>query len=371
MNRLFFRLIAGAALLLAGWMLLAAKPVQARGLLDFLFGGGARRERATPPPKPAGMPKARKIRRRSRAPVIEGPRILLAGGKQLDIMVLGDSLGTNLWWGLSEALRPHGNVEVIKKTRLNSGLVRDDYYDWPQAVKDLATRTKMDIAVIMIGVNDSQDMRGEAGLVPFQSPEWERIYSARIDRILKALTQRGIVVYWVGLPIMRSESLSANMSYLNDLIQEQVTRAGVKYIDIWDAFATETGRFARFGPDISGRNRRLRTKNGIRFTRAGARKLAHFVEKEIIADFATGQIVAGGNGKGVQDMLHGKPDEPLMVSDRMARLLAPELAAEDMQDKQPGGNRRVRELSYIRAIIRGEPQPARRGRADDFSWPRD
>jgi hypothetical protein len=50
---------------------------------------------------------------------------------------------------------------------------------------------------------------------------------------------------------------------------------------VWDGFVDETGRFNVQGPDFEGQTRRLRTGDGVYFTKAGARKLAHYLEREI------------------------------------------------------------------------------------------
>src|SRR5205807_301722 len=56
---------------------------------------------------------------------------------------------------------------------------------------------------------------------------------------------------------------------------------GIVYVDIWDGFVDEGGRFSPQGPDYEGQIRRLRTNDGLYFTKFGARKLAHYVEREI------------------------------------------------------------------------------------------
>ena len=68
--------------------------------------------------------------------------------------------------------------------------------------------------------------------------------------------------------------------YLNDLYRARAESAGVIYIDVWDGFVDETGRFTTYGPDFEGQMRRLRSGDGVYFTKAGARKLAHYVERE-------------------------------------------------------------------------------------------
>ena len=70
-------------------------------------------------------------------------------------------------------------------------------------------------------------------------------------------------------------------SYLNDLFRARAERAGVNYIDVWDGFVDEAGKYSNFGPDYEGQMRRLRSDDGVYFTKSGARKLAHYVEREI------------------------------------------------------------------------------------------
>ncbi len=71
------------------------------------------------------------------------------------------------------------------------------------------------------------------------------------------------------------------MQYLNDLFRSHAEKAGITYVDVWDGFSDDAGQFTMQGPDYEGQIRRLRTPDGVFFTPAGARKLAHFVEREI------------------------------------------------------------------------------------------
>ena len=58
-------------------------------------------------------------------------------------------------------------------------------------------------------------------------------------------------------------------------------KAGITYVDVWDGFVDEAGRFLQKGPDFEGQIRQLRSDDGVYFTKPGARKLAHYVEREI------------------------------------------------------------------------------------------
>jgi hypothetical protein len=71
------------------------------------------------------------------------------------------------------------------------------------------------------------------------------------------------------------------MSYLDELYRARAEKAGIVYVDIWDGFVDDQGRYAQQGPDFEGQTRRLRTYDGVNFTKSGAEKLAHYVEHEL------------------------------------------------------------------------------------------
>ena len=115
----------------------------------------------------------------------------------------------------------------------------------------------------------------------FHSEKWELAYIKRIDATIAALKSAGVPVIWVGLPSQRGPKASADSSYLNELYRSRAEKAGIVYVDIWDGFVDEAGRYSPQGPDYEGQIRRLRTGDGVYFTKFGARKLAHYVEREI------------------------------------------------------------------------------------------
>jgi uncharacterized protein len=199
------------------------------------------------------------------------------------ITVFGDSLAEMLATGLEEANADDDQVDVSRKTRASSGLVRTDFYDWRQVIRDvLAGPDKLSFAVVMLGSNDRQAMKDVAGaaLDPFTDP-WRDAYAARVTEIMKAFAEKNVPVIWVGNPIMESQKLSADMLALNEIIRTAVRNAGGTYVDLWEAFADDQNRYSPIGPDMNGDTVKLRAADGVHFTRAGARKAAHFVEVEI------------------------------------------------------------------------------------------
>ena len=64
-------------------------------------------------------------------------------------------------------------------------------------------------------------------------------------------------------------------------MREAVEEKGLSFVDTWNGFADEEGRFVATGPSVSGQVVQLRGSDGINFTRAGQRKLAFFLEQEL------------------------------------------------------------------------------------------
>ena len=99
--------------------------------------------------------------------------------------------------------------------------------------------------------------------------------------MIGVLKTKGVPVLWVGLPALRGPKATSDMLFLDSLYRESASKAGITYVDVWDGFVDEAGRFMQQGPDFEGQTRRLRTGDGVFFTKPGARKLAHYVDREI------------------------------------------------------------------------------------------
>ena len=207
----------------------------------------------------------------------------------------------------------------------------------------------------------------------FHTEKWELAYIKRIDATIAALKSAGVPVIWVGLPSQRGPKASADSSYLNELYRSRAEKAGIVYVDIWDGFVDEAGRYSPQGPDYEGQIRRLRTGDGVYFTKFGARKLAHYVEREIQRTINNrGMSVAlpvpvdvgpqapSGTKPG------GAPQRP------SAGPVIPLTAVRAAPEELIGTARPAPavDTTATRVLTKGEPIAAPSGRADDFSWPR-
>ncbi|SFV16626.1 hypothetical protein SAMN02799631_06478 [Methylobacterium sp. 174MFSha1.1] len=321
------------------------------------------------------------------------------------IAVFGDSLAELLGQGLDTVYEANPDVVVIRRAKGDSGLVRKDVVDWPKAAEDyLKSNPKVSYAVVMVGANDRQPLRdGDQTIEPL-SERWRALYRDRVDALLKVFTDRKVPVVWVGEPPMKSETLSADITSLNEIFRDRVQRAGGVYVDIWPAFVDENNRYAATGPDLEGQQAKLRTADGVHFTKAGARKAAHFADVEIkrLLEATTGAPslpdavsplapeapapAAAGEAKLDDDaaidrlitaMLPSLPEPPGIPALPVKPAAGPVLPL-TRNDVAPGGQlvtgrpRIDRDTGYTleRSLTRGAAPPPQPGRADDFRWPR-
>jgi uncharacterized protein len=218
-----------------------------------------------------------------------------------------------------------------------------------------------------------------AGNFDFHSEKWEAAYIKRIDATIVALKSANVPVLWVGLPAQRSGRASSDSAYLNELYRGRAEKAGVSYVDVWDGFVDGAGRFVVTGPDFEGQNRKLRAGDGVYFTKAGARKLAHYVEREIQRNIANRTLpvalpapepvapvtAPGARPSGVAARPLAGPVVPLTMSTGGGDEL---LGGGAVRGAQP----RPVTVDPIatRVLTKGESVAAPSGRADDFGWPR-
>ncbi|MGA7804545.1 GDSL-type esterase/lipase family protein, partial [Bradyrhizobium sp.] len=123
--------------------------------------------------------------------------------------------------------------------------------------------------------------RSPNGIYEFRDDRWVELYTKKIEEMIAVAKSKGVPVIWVGLPAIRGPKGTSDALFLDALYRDAAGKAGITYVDVWDGFVDEAGRFMSRGPDFEGQPRKLRSDDGVYFTTPGARKLAHYVEREI------------------------------------------------------------------------------------------
>lgn len=305
------------------------------------------------------------------------------------VFIIGDALAGGLWAGTARVGAEFPEFVVNGRFKEDSGLARPEIYDWGQAVPKILERHRIDIAVVLIGSNDGQNIRTSSGRVQFGSPEWVTAYEEAVDEVMQAFKEHDVKVYWVSLPPMRAEKHHEAVKSIAELQRRRAAANGVKYIDISSQFSNPDGSFAQSGFGIDGRFVRLRSLDGITFIKSGNDKLAKLVLEAIRADLGLappgtapavvaesptaeetsnmplfGQSLADGGERSLK-AAELPPPQPSLEAGQVAEFGASsgsDAAGQQKNAPSPG--------SAAAALFTTGKWPAPKpGRIDDFRWP--
>jgi len=370
----------------------AQEPAPRRNLFDLLFGGPRyeRYERYEPyeraprrrynrdgsiievkprPRKPAPRRAAAPRPPQPVAPPTPEPVAKLEDARQ--ILVVGDFMAGGLGSELENAFATSPGVAVVERSDGSSGLVRKDHFDWPAELPAMLDEAKPAIVVVMVGANDRQQMQIGGTREKFRSEAWFKEYEARVAELAGIVASRKLPLLWVGLPSFQSPSMMADAVTLNAIYRSQTEKAGGEFVDIWDGFVDEDGKFILTGSDVNGQQARLRSSDGITFTKAGKQKLAFYVEKLVrrhLGEMASPDVVKLDSSSlpslSALPAAPGQaiPTHPISLSD-------PELdGGKDLLGAAPLPSILV-ETPRDKLVKRGELAPAPTGRIDDYQIP--
>ncbi len=257
------------------------QPPQRRTLLQWLFGGSPRQqEDIITLPTRKKRPRVKKHNAGSITTL--STQVPLA--KAVDarhVLVVGDFLAAGLADGLEAAFAGDATTVVDSRTSTASGLTRDDYFNWPGTLGKYLAETHPAAVVVLLGANDRQQIRGKGSSIKFDSPAWTEAYRARVDALIKVADEAHAPLIWVGLPSFRIDATNAAALQFNAVYRNETAKAGAEFVDIWDGFVDENGKFMLTGFDVNGQPVRLRTSDGVGMTEAGKRKMAFYAEKPV------------------------------------------------------------------------------------------
>jgi uncharacterized protein len=213
--------------------------------------------------------------------------------------------------------------------------------------------------------------RSPNGVYEFREERWVELYTKKIEEMIAVLKSKGVPVVWVGLPALRGARATSDMLFLDSLYRDAAGKAGITYVDVWDGFVDESGRFLQQGPDFEGQIRRLRSYDGVYFTQAGARKLAHYVEREVTRLLAARSAPIELPSEPATPDANAQPGQP--APRPLAGPILPLVASSVGTDQLlggPGSRPAAVDALAARTLVKGEPLAPPAGRADDFVWPR-
>lgn len=372
---LLIALTAGMAVLQTSDPAAAQERVERKSILQLLFGGG--QSRKAPPPS-TEAPRTSRVKQPARsataaAPPAEPKIEKIENARK--ILVLGDFLANGAADGLSEAFAQAPGVVVVDRTNGSSGLVRDDYYNWLEQAPGIVEEVRPAIIVVQIGSNDRQQLVVNGEREAVRSINWLVEYERRTEQLIRILRSGNAPLLWIGLPAFNSSAMTTDMVAFNGVYRKLVEKAGGEFIDIWDGFVDEEGKFIFTGSDVNGQQVRLRGADGINLTKAGRRKVAFYAEKSarrLLGDAAAAGVVALDSSSFPEIFMPPPPGENAVAIMRTmpVAMTDPDLdGGSALLDNMPAAASLVRSPRDMLVLDGVLPDPPE-GRADNFAWPR-
>jgi hypothetical protein len=288
-------------------------------------------------------------------------------------MVVGDFMARSLAKGLAKAYADDANVVVVDAANGSSGLVRSDFYDWPAKIPGLVADQKPDAILVMLGANDRQALGTDQGTQQPGSDAWRAAYAARVAALCDVLKTTGKPILWVGLVPVESSSMSRDYSSFNGIIREQAEAKGIDFIDVWNGFADDEGKYVAVGPDVRGQSVQLRGSDGLNFTLAGQNKLAYFVQHPLDDIFGgnSPQLASvDATGAAVKPSVDAPQIGPMISLDALSS------AGGETLSSDAGAPKSGNVTEAIAAALTGKeagdaprPQTPPAGRIDSYVWP--
>lgn len=273
------------------------------------------------------------------------------------VLVLGDRLAGQLAQGLADSYVPERQrIAIVDNTVDESGFLPTPV-DWLTRLPDAIAAARPSVTVVALGSDDLQPIKdGDSQAEPL-TERWNELYGKRVDEVLAALREKAGRVIVVGLAPVASGQLSDDYAKLNEILRARVARAGFTFANVWDGFVDEDGKYMANGPAVDGQRRRLRFNDGVRFTRAGGRKLAFFVQKDVNRML---EESAGAKAAPTPDATSGPARPAALAGAPTTGRDAPRPDAVQVSTSA---------MSAAKVLKDGVAPPPVRGRADDFTWP--
>jgi hypothetical protein len=240
---------------------------------------------SSPPPPPATTTPAPAAR-----PKPTTPKEAFSPSRKLRLWIAGDSLVITPGWAI---VRAAGKARAIQPVgggpdgRVATGLERPDIFNWFAHVAEEARKLRPDAVVLCFGGNDDHAyMTGAPKNVTvgdFGSPSWVREYRRRVAGMMDTVTRAGAFLVWIGLPITRDDARTRRFDTINGIVESEARkrRGRVAYVDTYATFASDSGGFAQYLPDASGREVLVRAPDGVHFERAGGDMIARMVLRSL------------------------------------------------------------------------------------------
>ena len=196
----------------------------------------------------------------------------------LRLWIAGDSLAGSVGPSLGELTAATGVVAPQYDSRVSSGLLTPDFFDWPRHAQEELAKLQPEAVVFVIGTNDANVWNDNLAAD----------YRLRTEAMMRELVgKEHRTVYWVGPPVAKASDLEAGVKAVDQIARETAQKVkGVVYVDAHTLFADDNGNYQQSFTDELGQRHVMRAGDGVHFSVDGADYIGRAIFKLIDAEWA-------------------------------------------------------------------------------------
>ena len=202
----------------------------------------------------------------------------------LKIIVIGDSVGISISWGLNEFVQDNYHLTLDNFAKVSTGLSYPKAYNWKEKLGEFLSKKKYDLGIVLIGANDPQSLSTETGNVSIQTEAWRAEYKERIKAIVEMFQKVKMKLYWIELPPMGPGKYHLETRYINICFKEVSDELGFTYIPTNYVLGDEKGQYQKYLP-YRGRKTLMRADDDIHLTVVAAKLIVREILKKIFVDY--------------------------------------------------------------------------------------
>ena len=185
------------------------------------------------------------------------------------VLLIGDSLGNNLGYGMIPQLQSKANLTFTLKAKASTGLSNAWFYNWHNNLATYLKTYKPNLVIVFLGANDRQNYVVNNSVQNFGSEAWKETYRSNITKLATAATKSGAYVLWVGMPIMKPFNYAKGITLIDEQFAMAVPKVpGATYMPLREFTADSEGNYRASAP-MNGKLVQIRGEDGIHFSSMG------------------------------------------------------------------------------------------------------
>lgn len=204
-------------------------------------------------------------------------RRALTTAAPLRLWIAGDSLAGSIGPSLGQLTADTGVVAPQYDSRVSSGLLTPDFFDWPRHAQEQLAQLDPEAVVFVIGTNDAN----------VWNPSLAADYQARTEAMMRELVGKDHrTVYWVGPPVAKDHDLETGVKAVSAIARTAASHVkGVTYVDAHALFQDPNGNYQQSFANELGQRQVMRTGDGVHFSVDGADYIGRAIFKLLDQDW--------------------------------------------------------------------------------------